>query len=101
MLDTDTRCGQPFRTVIDPSEVQVQVAKIRAEVSRRGAFTVDRQWLRQIVPDELTQNQRFAHIAAMAQREGWRFQILLDGSVHLASRTKPATDADVPDGIGR
>ncbi len=68
-------------TVIDPSEVENQMAKIRVEVARRGRFIVDCGWLRLLCPDELTENQRFARIAAIAQQEGWSFAFLLDGSV--------------------
>jgi len=71
--------------VIDPSQLEIQVAKIRTAVARRGGFTVDCGWLRLLCPEELAENQRFAHIAALAQREGWSFAFLLDGSVHFGA----------------
>ncbi len=71
--------------MIDPAVLELQLEKIRTEVARRGGFTVDCGWLRLLCPDELTENQRFAQIAAIAQREGWSFAFLLDGSVHFGA----------------
>ncbi len=41
--------------MIDPSQLEIQVAKIRSEVARRGGFTVDCGWLRLLCPDELAE----------------------------------------------
>ncbi len=71
--------------MIDPSHLEIQVAKIRAEVAKRGGFTVDSGWLRLLCPDDLTEGRRFAQVAAIAQREGWSFAFLLDGSVHFGA----------------
>ena len=84
LLSGDATAKLPV-VVIDPSQLEIQVAKIRTEVTRRGGFTVDCGWLRLLCPEELGGNQRFAHIAALAQREGWSFAFLLDGSVHFGA----------------
>ncbi len=84
LLSGDATAKLPV-VVIDPSQLEIQVAKIRTEVARRGGFTVDCGWLRLLCPEELAENQRFAHIAALAQREGWSFAFLLDGSVHFGA----------------
>ncbi len=54
-------------------------------MAKRGGFTVDCGWLRLLCPDEMTEGERFGHIAAIAQREGWSFAFLLDGSVHFGA----------------
>lgn len=63
----------------------MQLIKIRCEVAKRGGFTVDCGWLRLLCPGEMTQGERFRQIAAIAQREGWSFAFLLDGSVHFGA----------------
>lgn len=70
--------------MIDPSKtLEIEIGKIRAEVRKRGGFTVSCEQLRILCPDELTSPQRFAAIAAIARREGWSFAFLRDGSVHF------------------
>ena len=74
------------RSVINPSElIQAEIAKIRHEVRRRGGFTVRCEQIRLICPENLTAPQQFACISAIAQREGWSFALLRDGSVHFGA----------------
>lgn len=70
--------------MINPSELlEIEIGKIRSQVRKRGGFTVGCEQLRILCPDELTSPQQFAAIAAIAQREGWSFAFLRDGSVHF------------------
>ena len=65
--------------------VEIEIAKIRGEVHRRGGFTVHSAQLRLICPDELTSPQQFKCIAEIAQKEGWSFAFLRDGCVHFGA----------------
>ena len=74
--------------MIDNTELQDEVTRIRTEVQRIGGLTVDEDQLRRLCPDELTAPQRFARIASIAQHEGWSFAFLPNGSVHFGSYAK-------------
>ena len=71
--------------MINPSPIEAEVSRLRTEVQRRGGFTLTPERVRIICPDELTTTQHFACIAAIAQREGWSFAFLRDGSVHFGA----------------
>ena len=83
--------------MINPSEsLEIEIGKIRAEVRRRGGFTVGCEQLRILCPDYLTSPQQFAAIAAIAKRERWSFAFMRDGSVHFGaySTALPTRAAD-------
>ena len=71
--------------MLQNTELQAEVNRIRTEVQRAGGVTVEGTQLRLLCPADLNAPQHFARIAAIAQHEGWSFAFLPDGSVHFGA----------------
>jgi hypothetical protein len=69
----------------ETSDVLEQLSRIREEVQRGGGAMVGCDKLRILCPDYLSVSEQFLRIAAIAQKEGWSFAFLPDGSVRFGS----------------
>jgi hypothetical protein len=62
-----------------------QLARLKAEVERDGGTTIDSEERRLLCPDSMTGTEQFMRIAGIAQREGWSFAFLPDGTVRFGA----------------
>ena len=65
--------------------VEAELAVLRATVARDGGATVGCDELRLLCPDYLSVSEQFGRIAEIAQKEGWSFAFLPDGTVRFGS----------------
>ena len=71
-----------------------ELSRIRAEVGRDGGTTVGCEQLRILCPGPMSPAQQFMRIAQIAQKEGWSFSFLSNGTVRFGSYQKAGTKVD-------
>jgi hypothetical protein len=69
-------------------KAQVQLAKIRAEIERRGQSIIACDELLALAPPKVPIRSQFDHIFATAQNEGWSLEFRPDGTVRFGELVK-------------
>jgi hypothetical protein len=69
----------------DAAAYTEQLTFLRLQVREHGGASVDRSGLRDLCPDHLSVTAQFMRIAEIAQKEGWSFAFLADGSVRFVA----------------
>jgi hypothetical protein len=62
-----------------------QLVELRAAVAADGGVTVGCEQLEILCPGYLSVSEQFARVAYIAQKEGWSFAFLTDGSVRFGA----------------
>jgi hypothetical protein len=66
--------------------VRTQINQIRRNVQIDGESFTTCEELRVLCPNEGTFTRQLSRVTEIAQREGWNFAFLTDGSVRFAAR---------------